>query len=321
MTNDMRAFPWTVALIGAAACFPLGCGSPDGGEAGDGATADLQGTGQGAVVVYTVNYPLAWFTERIGGDLVDVRFPAPGDVDPAFWSPDAETVVSYQSADLVLLNGAGYAAWTDRASLPPSKLIDTSAAVRERYLPVEDAVTHTHGPEGEHSHDEMAFTTWLDQSLALAQAAAIRAALVSLRPAESATFEDGFARLATELEELDARLRGVGGAFLGGPLLVSHPVYQYLSAGYGLDVRSVHFEPDEEPDERAWDQLVAVLRERPSSIMLWEAEPLTGTKDRLAEMGVRVVVFNPAGNRPGSGDYLDVMDANVSRMERAIAPR
>ncbi len=42
-------------------------------------------TGEGSVpAVYVVNYPLRYFTERIAGDRVDVRFPAPRDVDPAY---------------------------------------------------------------------------------------------------------------------------------------------------------------------------------------------------------------------------------------------
>ena len=301
-----------------AAVLALGCGTPDAGAPGGDPQAE-HSAGPSAVLVYTVNYPLAWFARRIGGEHVEVRFPAPSGVDPAVWSPDTVTVAAYQAADLVLLNGAGYAAWTDRVSLPPSRLVDTSAGVRDRYVPVENAVTHAHGPEGEHSHDEMAFTTWLDQGLALAQAAAIRDALAGLRPAARADFETGYASLATELEGLDARLRAVGGAALGAPLLASHPVYQYLSAAYGLDIRSVHFEPDEAPDERAWDEFGALLRERPSAIMLWEAEPLPGTADRLSALGVRVVVFDPAGNRPQGGDYLDAMDQNVGRLESAIA--
>ena len=56
--------------------------------------------------VYTVNYPLAYFAERIAGDQARVVFPAPSDVDPAFWQPDRETIRTYQQADLILLNGA-----------------------------------------------------------------------------------------------------------------------------------------------------------------------------------------------------------------------
>ncbi len=52
------------------------------------------------LVIYTVNYPLAYFAERIGGDLVEVHFPAPTDGDPAFWSPDADTI-GFQCYELV----------------------------------------------------------------------------------------------------------------------------------------------------------------------------------------------------------------------------
>ena len=41
----------------------------------------------GPLVVYTVNYPLAYFAERIGGEAVEVHFPAPPDEDPAYWEP------------------------------------------------------------------------------------------------------------------------------------------------------------------------------------------------------------------------------------------
>ncbi|MEA3275247.1 MAG: hypothetical protein U9Q81_08160, partial [Pseudomonadota bacterium] len=37
------------------------------------------------LVLYTVNYPLQYFAERIAGEHAQVVFPAPADVDPAFW--------------------------------------------------------------------------------------------------------------------------------------------------------------------------------------------------------------------------------------------
>ena len=46
------------------------------------------------LTVYVVNYPLKYFAERIAGEHARVVFPAPRDVDPAFWNPDTETVAA-----------------------------------------------------------------------------------------------------------------------------------------------------------------------------------------------------------------------------------
>ena len=62
----------------------------------------------------------------------------------------------------------------------------------------------------------------------------------------------------------------------------------------------------------------AILSEHPARWMLWEAEPLPDTVGRLRELGVASVVFDPAGNRPGEGDYLSVMQANLDRLEAAL---
>ena len=126
--------------------------------------------------VYVVNYPLQYFAERMGGELVEVHFPAPRDVDPAYWSPDPDTIAGYQSADVILLNGAGYARWVNHASLPRTRMVYTSAGFAEDYIDVEQTVTHTHGPGAEHSHRGTAFTTWLKPTLAIQQADRRRAA-------------------------------------------------------------------------------------------------------------------------------------------------
>ncbi len=53
---------------------------------------------------------------------MDVLFPVPEEVDPAYWKPEAEDVAAYQRADLILLNGASYAKWVDFVKLPRSRL-------------------------------------------------------------------------------------------------------------------------------------------------------------------------------------------------------
>ena len=138
--------------------------------------------------VYTVNYPVQYFAQRIGGDLVQVEFPAPSDEDPAFWTPDADAIAGYQSADLILLNGAAYAKWLAVVSLPEARLVNTSAGFENRYISEESAVTHSHGPGGEHSHEGTAFTTWLDPTLAVEHARAIKDAFTERWPDHAQEF-------------------------------------------------------------------------------------------------------------------------------------
>jgi len=272
----------------------------------------------GVLTVYVVNYPLQYFAQRIGGDRVQVKFPAPADVDPAYWSPDADIVSAYQSADLILLNGVGYAKWVGTATLPTSKLVDTSVEIGDRLITGEGAVTHSHGPEGDHSHGELAFTTWLDPILALDQAHAIRQAVAAALPDAEEEINQRFDALADDLLALDEGLRSVFAGIGDRPLLASHPVYQYMAQKYALNLASVHFEPDEFPSESAWWDLNQLLAEHPADLMLWEGEPMSETSSALGELGVRSVVFDPCGNAPESGDYLTMMRANVSRLAETL---
>ena len=47
-----------------------------------------------------------------------------------------------------------------------------------------------------------------------------------------------------------------------------------LLAAAAAPAQSVHFEPDEHPDERDWRDLEELLGEHPARVMLWEAPPL-----------------------------------------------
>lgn len=272
----------------------------------------------GPPVVYTVNYPLAYFAVRIAGDSVNVILPAPPEVDPATWSPSAEQVAAYQQADLILLNGAGYAEWIQRVSLSQSRLVDTSASFQESLIPVAGEVTHSHGPGGDHSHEGTAFTTWLDLEFAIAQAQAVFDALILLQPDSEAEFHENRAMLQQDLTELDKRLREVSARIGDSPLLFSHPVYQYLIRRYGLNGYSVHWEPQELPAEEEWRELSSLLSQHPATWMIWEDEPHPDTVSRLERMGVGSLVFRPCANRPEEGNLLSVMRENVRALEQAV---
>lgn len=303
-----------VLLLAVAACSPAADEPTT--RSGAGETRDRSGP----LVVYVVNYPLLYFAERIGGAAVQAEFPAPPLDDPAYWQPGPAWIAGYQAADLIVRNGAKYAKWIDLATLPESKVVDTSTRFADGFITVEGAATHSHGPEGEHTHGETAFTTWLDPLLAIEQARAIRDAFVAARREREADFDTNFAALQSDLEALDARLVSLTRNAGDAPLLASHPVYQYFARRYGLNLESVHFEPDEMPDEAAWRALEQLVASHPARWMIWEGQPSDDIVDRLMSMGIGSVVYAPLGNRPAEGDFLAVMLQNVVNLQAIFSP-
>jgi zinc transport system substrate-binding protein len=267
------------------------------------------------LTVYVVNYPLKYFAERIGGEHVKVVFPAPAEVDPAYWIPDTATIAAYQQADLILLNGAGYAGWVDKVSLPRSKLINTSRDFRDQYITIESAVTHSHGPGGAHAHEGAAFTTWIDFELAARQAKAVADAFRRRKPGLGETFQNNYSALEIDLMKIDQSIKGVTSKDASKPFIGSHPVYDYFAGRYGLNMKNVHWEPDEAPTDAQWAELQTMLAKHPAQWMIWEEEPMKKSAERLKEIGLNSLVFDPCGNIPDQGDFLSVMRQNVENLK------
>ncbi|MBT8369957.1 MAG: metal ABC transporter substrate-binding protein [Deltaproteobacteria bacterium] len=272
----------------------------------------------GPLNIYVVNYPLKYFAERIGGDHVKVEFPVTADVDPAYWNPDLADISAFQKADLILLNGAGYAKWMAKVSLPRSNMVDTSRQFKDRYITTKEVMTHSHGGAGEHAHEDLAFTTWLDFELADRQAKAIAAAMGRKRPELRDTFQNNFKALAKDLKALDQDIQAIVSQKPSTPLIVSHPVYDYFARRYGLNIVSVHWEPDQVPRDNQLREFKGILKQHPAQWMIWEGKPVQASVDILKTLGVDSLVFDPCGNVPDQGDFMTLMRENVENLRKAL---
>jgi len=266
--------------------------------------------------VYSVNYPLQYFAERIGGEHVTVTLPVPPDVDPAYWFPDKRTIANLQEADLILLNGAGYAQWVDKVSLSRSKIVDTSRKFRAYYIQTQ-AATHSHGAEGKHAHENLAFTVWLDFDMAVKQAEAILTAFSRKKPEQHKIFNANYRQLVEDLLALDRNMETLT-ADHSPPIIASHPVYQYMTRRYRLNLKSLHWEPDEMPSTAQRMELEKMLSDHKAKWMIWEGEPIKEMEEMLASMGISSLVFDPCANVPETGDFLLIMQENVKSLQKAF---
>lgn len=271
--------------------------------------------------VRTTFYPTTWMARRIAGDRIDVVCPLPEGEDPATWQPSREDLDAFQKADLILLNGAHFEKWVDTASLPQSRTVDTCAGFRSTWITFETAVQHRHGNAGEHSHEGVDGHTWVSPVTAILQVEAIGSALKTLVPAHAAQIDAGGAALTKDLAALADALRALGPLPEGRALAASHPAYNYLCRDLGWPVINFDFDPGIPLTEEQLARFAQAVEGRDVRHILWESEPLPACVEALeTRFGVASVFVSPCESVPESGDFLDVMKANVERLRVCFEP-
>lgn len=273
--------------------------------------------------VYTTFYPTEYFARRIAGDHVKVVNPCPPDADPAFWMPDEQTIAAYQNAALIIINGASFEKWVDKVTLPEARIVETAKPFADEFIVLTDAVTHSHGPAGAHTHEGIDGHTWLDPVNARIQAGEITRALVRQVPDHEQDFVKGYGELGKDLEALGARLKAVSEKMHGHVLLCSHPAYNYIGRRYGWQLKSFHLDPEEMPAEAVWQEIKDFRAQQPAKHMLWEAPPTDEIAAAMRALGLENIVFSPAESldaeqRARGEDYLSVMNQNVARLEETF---
>ena len=269
--------------------------------------------------VVAVNYPLQYFAERLLDDTAEVVLPVPEGVDPSFWRPSIGDISAIQSADLILLNGAGFATWIDRVSLPRSKLVNTSAAFADRYIATE-SITHSHGDGGEHSHEGIASYTWLDPSLALLQAEAIAAAVIARGLAEETDVKARLAALRSDLEGLDKAARAELADAKEIAFIATHPRYQYLARAYGLNITSLEWDAGAAPSAEDLADLKTRIEASKARVLIWEAAPPTEALMATADLGLQNLIFAPLAQRSTGGDFVEAFRTALSELSALDVP-
>lgn len=270
--------------------------------------------------VVTVNYALQYFAERLLGDDAEVVFPVPQDVDPSFWRPSIADISLVQSADLILLNGAGFATWVDRVSLPRSRIVNTSAGIADQFI-VTESITHSHGDGDEHSHEGLASYLWLDPVLAIAQAEAVAAAIAARNLASEADLTARLAELSADLQGLEARGRKVFAETGSAAVITTHPRYQYLARRFGVSVASLEWEAGATPTTDELEDLRELIDETGASVLIWEAEPEAAALEAAAALGLDSVTFETLAHKPSKGSFVDAFTASLNAIDELATNR
>lgn len=267
--------------------------------------------------VIAVNYPLQFFAEQLLDDAAEVIYPVPEGVDPSFWRPSIADISAIQSADLILLNGAGFASWTAKVSLPRSKIVDTSRGLEDLFIATEN-ITHSHGEGGEHSHEGIAAYTWLDLSLATAQAQAVADAIKARGLVEADIVDGRMSALAEELKALDTTAREALLDAKDTVFIATHPRYQYFARAFDLTILSLEWDAGSMPSDEELAELEELVEASGSGVLIWEAEPPASARDAVSALGLEDVIVPTLAVAPPYGDLIDAFDASIGALAKAV---
>jgi zinc transport system substrate-binding protein len=205
----------------------------------------------GKLQVAATFYPLAFFTQEIGGENVQVTQLVPSNTEVHNWEPSARDIAAVEKADIIIYNGAGLDHWMQNEILPALSNTKTRVTVdTTEATPLLLATQH----EEEHEHDQGDYDphTWVSPYMAKLQAEKIYNTLVTQDPTHENYYTDNWATLKNNLEQIDANYTEILADKQKNMIFVSHAAFGYLADRYGFQQHGViGLSADQQPSATA----------------------------------------------------------------------
>jgi zinc transport system substrate-binding protein len=280
--------------------------------AGCAASAKAAARAQGQLLVVTSVYPLQFVAERVGGRLVDVVDLARPGAEPHELELKPRDVAAVEDADLVVYLG-GFQPAVDKAVASSARghELDVAPAARLDLAAAAEPVSPGAPRAGATSSTDPHF--WLDPTRLADVADAVARRLGQVAPADAGAFTASATALRHELLNLDGELRAGLRSCRSRSLVTGHEAFGYLARRYGLQQLGVTgLDPEAEPDAADLAAVAEFVRREKVLTVYTETLASPDVARALAEeTGVRTAVLDPVETRPGTGDYLTALRADL----------
>lgn len=305
---------------------------------------DVQETEQGSkesgkLTIFTTIYPLQYFTERIGADIVTIKNIVPPGVDAHSVEVDLKTMADLAESDAFIHTGTGLESYADSVvdSVKEKEVLILNATENVSFIDSNELETHSeenheeHGQEIEESHDEHAEEldidphVWLDPERSIIMAENIMNALVKLQPENKEKFEANFADLKSDLEELDKEFENMVNQSKTKTFIVSHSAYGYWEDAYGLKQIGISgLSPTNEPSQKQLVDVIELVKENNLKYIFFEPN-LTNKISEIVKNETGTETLNLHNleaitdeNIENKEDYFDLMKENIQGLQKAL---
>jgi zinc transport system substrate-binding protein len=254
-------------------------------------------------------YPIFEFVKRIGGEKVDGSSLIPVGIEPHDYEPTIQQVQDAQTADMLVINGAGFEEKWIR-NISPRSVLDTSVGLN---------LTRS-ALESDQSVDPH---IWLDPILAKQQVENIRDGLIKVDPANSAYYKENANRFISDLDSLDKTIKSELSTCEKKDFIAFHNAFSYFSKRYGLTQHSIQgVSPDSDILPQRLQQIVSLVRDMGLDTIYTEelADPRFANVIAQEIPNGKVLVLSPIEGidkeeQNAGVDYLDKMKENVENLK------
>ena len=298
------------------------------------------------LTIYTTVYPLTYFTERIGGNLVQVKSIYPTGSNEHTFDPTQKDMMNLADADLFFYIGMGLEGFVDNAKKTLAneqvKLIATSNSVSDDDLVQEqaheeegtdeDAHEDEHGHENEavenhddHDHGDIDPHLWISPTISIKLAKSIQDSLIEQDPANEETYTKNFEALQTELETLDTKFQEMANNVPNKTFFVSHAAFGYLAGAYGLEqVAIAGLNSQDEPSQKELTEIVELAKKKQIKTILFEQNVSSNlAKVIQSEVGAESGILHNLSvlteeDIQNEETYFTLMEKNLATLEEAL---
>ena len=184
---------------------------------------------------------------------------------------------------------------------------------------------HEEAGDQEHAHGNEDPHTWLDPIRSIKMAENIKNALIELKPEEAQHFEENFAALKSELEQLDQEFQAMVSEVSKDTIVVSHAGYGYWTERYGINQVGISgISPTNEPSIRQLQEIIDYVQsDKIKYIMIEQNIPTNIADTVITQVGAEALSLHNLealvqGDIDNNEDYFSLMRKNIQALKVAL---
>ncbi len=277
-----------------------------------------QSTGGGKKIsVYTSFYAMYDFTQKIGGDKINLTNLVPAGTEPHDWEPTPSDIAKLENADVLVYNGAGMEMWLDKI-LKTLKTKKLAAVETSKDLKLLDNTDE----DEDLKYDPH---VWLNPLNAKMQMETIKNALVTADPSNKDYYEKNYTDNAKKLDELDKEFKDAASKFTKRDIVVAHQAFGYICDAYELKQVAIEgLNADSEPSPGKMAEITEFAKENNVKYIFFEELISPKVAETIAkEVGAKTEVLNPLEGLEeddinAGKEYFSVMRENLEALKKAL---